>query len=410
MVTRPPWYQIRNAAPDAAGPAELLIYDEIDSWMGVSAEQLARDIAALDDSRELVVRINSPGGNVYDGVAILNSLRGHPGRVTVVVDGLAASAASIIAMGGDEIVMNRNSELMVHNGRAMAVGGAEDMRKMADRLEAVNANLATIYAERAGGTAEEWRAVMAAETWYSAEEAVAAGLADRVEAGKDDARAIAARFDLSIFAHAGRSQSPPPQMTAVDRAVTKLRNAVAPQTPLPVEAEVSPPPEGEGRMPTLQEGLAQLLGVPADADEDTILAAAAEALNERADDDTPAAPAEPSVEQLTEVAARHNLTVIDAEQHAALLAAAQAGAEARAQQIREGDERLVDAAIAAGKFTPARREHHLTALAADREGHTAVINAMAPGLVPLAEQGHGVTGEITNPDDAIYASLFGKDA
>lgn len=398
MVTdRPQWYQIRNAAPDAAGPAELLIYDEIDSWMGVSAEQLARDISALDDSRELVVRINSPGGNVYDGVAILNSLRGHPGKVTVVVDGLAASAASVIAMGGDEIVMNRNSELMVHNGRAVAVGGAEDMRRMAERLEAVNANLATIYAERAGGTPEDWRAVMAAETWYSAEEAVAAGLADRVEAGADDARAIAASFDLSIFAHAGRVNAPAPRLP---QART--------QTPLPVEAEVSPQPEGEGHMPTLQEGLAQLLGVAADADEDTILAAAAEALAERADD-TPA-PAEPSVEQLTEVAARHNLTVIDAEQHAALLAAAQAGAEARAQQIREADERLVDAAIVAGKFTPARREHHLTALAADREGHTAVINAMAPGLVPLAEQGHGVTAEITNEDDVVYTSLYGKGA
>ena len=398
MVTdRLQWYQIRNAAPTDSGPAELLIYDEIDSWFGVAAEQLARDISALDDTRELVVRINSPGGNIYDGVAILNSLRGHPGKVTVVIDGLAASAASVIAMGGDEIVMNRNSELMIHNGSAVAMGGAEDMRRMADRLEAVNANLATIYAERAGGTPEDWRAVMAAETWYSAEEAVAAGLADRVEAGAADARAVAAKFDLSIFAHAGRSNAPAPRLP---QART--------QTPLPVEAEVSPQPEGEGHMPTLQEGLAQLLGVAADADEDTILAAAAEALAERADD-TPA-PAEPSVEQLTEVAARHNLTVIDAEQHAALLAAAQAGAEARAQQIREADERLVDAAIVAGKFTPARREHHLTALAADREGHTAVINAMAPGLVPLAEQGHGVTAEITNEDDVVYTSLYGKGA
>lgn len=398
MVTnRLQWYQIRNAAPTDSGPAELLIYDEIDSWFGVAAEQLARDISALDDTRELVVRINSPGGNVYDGVAILNSLRGHPGKVTVVIDGLAASAASVIAMGGDEIVMNRNSELMIHNGHGVAMGGAEDMRRMADRLEAVNANLATIYAERAGGTPEDWRAVMAAETWYSAEEAVAAGLADRIETGAADARAVAAKFDLSIFAHAGRSNAPAPRLP---QART--------QTPLPVEAEVSPQPEGEGHMPTLQEGLAQLLGVPADADEDTILAAAAEALAERADD-TPA-PAEPSVEQLTEVAARHNLTVIDAEQHAALLAAAQAGAEARAQQIREADERLVDAAIVAGKFTPARREHHLTALAADREGHTAVINAMAPGLVPLAEQGHGVTAEITNEDDVVYTSLYGKGA
>ncbi|HOW92898.1 MAG TPA: Clp protease ClpP [Mycolicibacterium fallax] len=395
MVTaRPTWYQIRNAAPDATGPAEVLIYDEIDSWFGVSAEQLARDIAALDDSRDLLVRINSPGGNVYDGVAILNSLRGHPGKVTVVVDGLAASAASVIAMGGDEIVMNRNSELMIHNGRAAVVGGAEDMRKMADRLEAVNANLAAIYTARAGGTVEDWRAVMAAETWYSADEAVEAGLADRVETGSADARAIAAKFDLSVFAHAGRAHAPAPP---------------AIQTPSAEAEVVSQHTEGDRHMPTLQEGLAQLLGIPADADEGTILAAAAEALDERSED-TPVEPVEPSVDQLTEVAARHNLTVIDADQHAALLAAAQAGAQARAQQIREADERLVDAAIADGKFPVARRDHHLTALAADREGHTAVINALAPGLVPLTEKGHGVTADITNEDDAIYASLFGKDA
>ena len=99
VTERQPWYQIRNAAAGDTGPAEILIYDEIDSWFGVAAEQLARDISALDDRRELTVRINSPGGNVYDGVAILNSLRGHPGKVTVVIDGLAASAASVIALG-----------------------------------------------------------------------------------------------------------------------------------------------------------------------------------------------------------------------------------------------------------------------------------------------------------------------
>jgi ATP-dependent protease ClpP protease subunit len=224
---RPQWYQIRNAAPNTTGPAELLIYDVIDSWMGVSAEQLVRDIAALDSNRALTVRINSPGGNVYDGVAILNALRNHPGTVTCVVDGLAASAASVIAMGGDEIVMNRNAEMMVHNGSALVMGGAQDMRKMADRLDAVNANLASVYAERAGGTPQDWRAVMDSETWYSAEEAVAAGLADRVDSGAADARAIAAKFDLSIFAHAGRQNAPAPVIPAEHK------------TPLPVEAEVT---------------------------------------------------------------------------------------------------------------------------------------------------------------------------
>lgn len=386
------WYQIRNVTSDATGPAEVLIYDEIDSWLGVSAEQLARDIAALAPERDLTVRINSPGGNVYDGIAILNALRAHPGTVTVVVDGIAASAASVIAMGGDHIVMNRNSEMMVHNGRAIAMGGAEDMRKMADRLEAVNANLSTIYADRAGGTPDEWRAIMAAETWYSAEEAVKAGLADRVEKAPSDARAIAAQFDLSIFAHAGRQNAPAPHI-------------VAQQTPLPVEAEVN-----QGKEPSvasLSESALQKLGLDADADEAAIETAIA-ALADRADVEPE--PVEPTLDQAIQIAAKADLATITTEALAALQAEARSGAEARAQQLRESDERVVDAAISAGKIAPARRDHHIAALAADRDGHTAVLNALQPGLVPIAEIGHGVTADITNEDDAIYAALFGKDA
>lgn len=394
MVTeRPQWYQIRNAAADAIGPAEVLIYDAIDSWMGVSAEQLARDISALDPARELTVRINSPGGNVYDGVAILNSLRSHPAKVTCIVDGIAASAASVIAMGGDQVVMNRNSEMMVHNGSAIVMGGAEDMRKMAARIDQVNANLASIYADKAGGTAEEWRAIMAAETWYTAEEAVAAGLADRVEAAPSDARAIAAKFDLSIFAHAGRKNAPAPRILQVN------------QTPLPVEDEE---PQGkEPEMGSLKESVLQKLGLDADADEAAIETAIAE-LVDRANTDPE--PAEPTLDQAIQIAANADLATISTEALEALKVEARAGAEARAQQLRESDERVVDAAISAGKIAPARRDHHIAALAADRDGHTAVLAALQPGLVPLAEKGHGVTAEITNEDDAIYASLFGKDA
>jgi ATP-dependent protease ClpP protease subunit len=391
VTERQPWYQIRNAATGSA--AEILIYDEIDSWFGVAAERLAREISALDDNRELTVRINSPGGNIYDGVAILNSLRAHPGKVTVVVDGIAASAASVIAMGGDEVVMSRNSEMMIHNGTAMAMGGAEDMRKMADRLEQVNANMATIYAERAGGTPEEWRATMAAETWYSAEEAVQAGLADRVDAKVDADRAVAAKFDLSAYAYAGRANAPAPRIAAVHK------------TPPPVEVEVT-----QGKEPvvaSLSESALQKLGLDADADEAATEAAIA-ALVDRAN--TEPAPVEPTLEQAIAVAANADLATISREALEALQVEARAGAQARAQQVREADERVVEAAIQAGKIAPARRDHHLQALDADRDGHTAVLAALQPGLVPLAEKGHGVTADITNEDDAVYASLFGKDA
>jgi ATP-dependent protease ClpP protease subunit len=345
---------------------------------------------------DLTVHINSRGGDVFEGVAILNLLRAYKGgRVTTIVDGLAASAASFIAMGGDEIVMNRNSEMMVHNGHALAVGGAEEMRKTADQLDRANANMATIYAARAGGTTDQWRALMAAETWFSAEEAVKAGLADRVESTtSEDGRMLAAAFDLTIFAHAGRINAPAPVIPQ------------AHQTPLPnVEAE-----EPQGKEPTvasLKESVLQKLGLDADADEAAIENAIAELVDRATTDPEPA---EPTLDQAIQIAANADLATISTEALEALKVEARAGAEARAQQVRESDERVVDAAIADGKIAPARRDHHIAALAADRVGHTAVLAALQPGLVPITEKGHGVTAEITNEDDAIYASLFGKDA
>lgn len=396
------WYSIRNAAKTDDGPAELLIYDEIDPFWGVSADQFARDLKAIDRDA-ITVRINSPGGSVFDGIAILNALRDHKAKITVVVDSLAASIASVIAMAGDEVVMNRNSQMMLHNAWAVCVGDARDMQKTSERLTRHNANIAAIYAERAGGTVEDWLAVMAEETWLMADEAVDAGLADRVvempEKESSSAAAHASVFDLSKFKYSGRESAPAPRLPL---ARTK--------TPQPAEAEVN-----RGKEPivaTLNEGLVQKLGLAADADDETILAALDEALDERAEasDDADAEPPAPSLEQATAALAAAGMAVVDRAQYEATVAAAQAGADARAQQVREADERLVDQAIADGRIAPARRDHHLQALAADREGHTAVLAAIPAGVVPLAEVGHGVTSEITSEDDAIYASLFGKDA
>lgn len=375
---RPAWYSIRNAAKTDDGPAELLIYDEIDSWYGISAEQFARDLKAIDNDA-ITVRINSPGGSVFDGIAILNALRDHPATVTVVVDSLAASIASVIAMAGDEIVMNRNSQMMLHNAWAVCVGDARDMEKSAARLAQHNTNIAQIYADRAGGTAEDWLAVMAEETWLLADEAVAAGLADRVielpEKESDSAAARASVFDLSAFRYAGRQSAPAPRVPLAHN-----------KTPQPETGEVN-----RGKEPivaTLNEGLAKLLGIPADATDETILSAATEALEERAEDTDETPPAAPTLEQATALVAKAGLTVVEKAQYEATVAAARAGAEARAQQLREGDERVVDQAIRDGKVAPARRDHHLQALAADREGHAAVLAALAPGLIPYAETGH----------------------
>jgi ATP-dependent protease ClpP protease subunit len=199
-----------------AGKAKLYLYDPIDSYggyWGVSASEFVQALAALpSDVTDIALHINSPGGEVFEGIAIMNQLRNHPARVTAHVDGLAASAASFIAAGADEVVMGMNSELMIHDAWGIAIGPAEDMRDMATRLDSLSDNIASVYARKAGGAAADWRPAMLAETWYSADEAVAAGLADSVDSGEpateDSAKAA---FDLEgMFTYPGRAAAPGP--------------------------------------------------------------------------------------------------------------------------------------------------------------------------------------------------------
>lgn len=175
---RSPWCEIRNEGTRAV----VRIYDVIDSWgapLGVSANDVADQITGLQVD-EIEVWINSPGGEVFDGVAIYNALRMHPARVVTRVDGLAASIASVIVQAGDERVMVSGSQMMVHNASGICFGDANEMLAFAEVLEHQNQVIAGIYAERAGADAAGFLASMAAETWMTADEAVEAGLADRV--------------------------------------------------------------------------------------------------------------------------------------------------------------------------------------------------------------------------------------
>ena len=366
-----------------ANTAEVLLYEDI---APSSSGAFVRQLRAID-APTITVRINSTGGNVFDAIAMSNALRDHPARVTTVVDGLAASAASFIATAGDEVVMNRNSELMIHNPKAVMAGGSAEMRSIADRLDAVRDNIASMYAAKAGGPVERWRELMSAETWYSAEEAVEAGLADRVS----DQPAMTNQHDLSCFQFAGRGAAPQPTIfQPTDTQPTIIDSA-------PVEE----PSRKDGIMPTLSEGLAELFGVPADADDETILAAAQEALNAPAD-------AEPTIEQAAAVAGKNNLILVDSAAFDALQEQARAGAEARAVQVRESHERIVDSAISDGRVAPASRANWLAQLDADPEGIAAVI-ASLPAVIPVTEVGHAITND-ADDDDTLYASLFGANA
>lgn len=220
------WYSIKAAANP--GGAEIYIYDEIGYW-GITAADFARDLKSLGDVSQIDLHINSPGGSVFDGTAIYNLLQNHKASVTVWIDGIAASMASVIAMAGDRIIMPENALMMIHNPWGGAVGDAEELRKQADVLDKVKASLLSVYTSRTGLSEEEVSAIMDAETWYTGDEAVEAGWADETTAAVD--LAACARFDLQRmgYAHA------PAQLSAQQH--TPRGTAAPSATPKPVKGE-----------------------------------------------------------------------------------------------------------------------------------------------------------------------------
>jgi ATP-dependent protease ClpP protease subunit len=191
QLPRPAQSDTRTRVEASARSAEVFLYGVVgwDIWV----EELVPELAALDVD-EITCHVNSPGGDAFDGIALANTLVAHKAKVTMHIEGMAASAASVIAMAGDEIVAHPGSRFMAHDALCLSMGNAADHRADADLLDAVSQDIAGIYAARAGGTPDEWRQKMLATTWFSADEAVAAGLADRVagreQPGQDEAPAL----------------------------------------------------------------------------------------------------------------------------------------------------------------------------------------------------------------------------
>lgn len=167
-------------AADQNSDATISIYDVIgETWDGggVTAKRISAALRSIGNN-DVTVNINSPGGSFFEGIAIYNMLREHNGRITIKVMGLAASAASVIAMAGDNIQISEVGFLMVHNAWAVAVGNRHDMRDAADTLEPFDDAMAGLYANRAGVKKAEAAAWMDAETWFNGEKAIDTGLAD----------------------------------------------------------------------------------------------------------------------------------------------------------------------------------------------------------------------------------------
>ncbi|MDI6911472.1 head maturation protease, ClpP-related [Nocardioides sp.] len=372
--------------PETGTVAELWLYGVVGGWWrGFDAESVSRALREID-ADVIYVRIHSPGGVAYDGVAISNLLRNHRAKIVVVVDGLAASAASVIAIAGDEIVMCPGSQMMLHDASTGMYGNEAELHRAAVWIGGQSRNYAGVYAGKAGGTPEQWREVMLANdgwgTWYTAEEAVAAGLADsvgnRIAIGSppvapedefdelDEEMLARAAHDLQILEQnvhpaaraAWQGERPkPPTASAGGSVTTEGGPAVA---------------FSDEQLTTMRDKLE----LPADADEAAIVAAVAAVVEENLEE-RPASP----------TAAVTPGDVVVPEVRLRDLEAAAAAGVAAAKKLHDMER---DAFLDANKtkFPATSRADWATRFDKDPEGTRELLSAAAD-LVPTGEHGHG---------------------
>lgn len=364
----------------------LMLFGDI-GW-DVQPSQVLAELAGM--SGDVLVRVNSYGGDIYDGISIMHALRSHDGRVTVRVEGVAASAASLIAVGGaDELHMTAGSELMVHMPWVETPGNSDDLRKAADDLDRTAVSMAEIYAEKAGGTAEQWVEMMRAETWFSAQEAVDAGLADAVADSRAGKVPVLAGASRKRFAFAGRSEAPTPKILEEEKM-------------------------------TFTNEVAKRLGLTAtDVDEETVLAALEETLSEQAGepdgDDVQGddVETEPDVVEESDVVDPEGEPAefaeepdqedgdADVEDSAAsvtlprdvfeeLKAAAEAGAAALAAERERSLDAEVDSWISEGRAVAAKRASIREDMRTNPEATRRIYANVPKGTIPRVEIGYGV--------------------
>lgn len=177
--------------------AHVYIYDVIDPYWGISAESFAKELSAIN-SNNITLHINSPGGDVFDARAIATAIKAHSANVTAKIDGLAASAATYIALAADKVEIADGAFFMIHKGWTFTMGNADDLRGTAELLDKVDESIVNDYAKKTGISSEELIELMAAETWFNANEALERGFVDEVTSEE----AVTNRFDLSAYDNA----------------------------------------------------------------------------------------------------------------------------------------------------------------------------------------------------------------
>lgn len=192
--------------------ATIYIYDVIDSYWGVGAKSVISALAEIGDETDVSVRLNSPGGDVFEGRAIMAAIRNHKGKTTAYIDSLAASAATSIAIACDEVVISPGAFFMIHNASSAVWGDKNAMRETADLLEKIEGSIVADYIGKTGAESQQVIDWMNAETWFSADEAIANGFCDRLA----DSPKAKNTWNLAAYANAPKAliePDPPEQIT-----------------------------------------------------------------------------------------------------------------------------------------------------------------------------------------------------
>lgn len=194
------WFKVKAAGDD--GKAEIMIYDVI-GWPFVEADAFLNELDKID-APKIKVRINSPGGDVFDGTAIYNALQDHPAKIETSVEGLAASMASIIALAGDERTIYRNAQYMIHNAWSIVGGDYKEMEREAELLKSISAQMAETYAGKTGIKQADVQTMMDETTWMTGDKAVSQCFMTSAKT----AGSASARFNLSMYANAPEATEP----------------------------------------------------------------------------------------------------------------------------------------------------------------------------------------------------------
>ena len=392
---------------------KLLLYGEL-GWE-VRAAEFVPAIDAVTDSH-IDLHISSPGGDVFEALTIMNALKEHPATKTVYIDGLAASAASFIAVGiGGEVIMRPGAEMMIHNAQGGAWGDMNDMHAIIERLESASATIADIYAAKTGTDAAQWRAAMDAETWFSADEALAAGLVDKVEAageGVDNRKLAGVSNTVRGGRYRRREDAPAPQPALMNRRGAREEKPMSFIDKLKAALGADPNTSQDDLLTLVNAAVAGFNPEVAVKDNQTEEVATADTASD--DEETQEQVAvndnqseEPVTAEAESTDAFGDVVTIDREVYEDLLKRAATGDASVERDHQMEVAAMVDTAIKAGKVLAARRD---ALIAQGLEDTTALKNhlaKLAPGTIPVSEKGW--VGSVGVDADEETAKLAEKD-